>query len=236
MKRILLFLSAVFIATTAIAEQITINWGADNQLYTTTTCEIGDNVILPSTPTKRGHIFKGWQAVHFDRGTFENWDSVADNVSMFYMADRYDNNVPKKDDYMFVIDVSDYDTINIIATQAHVGDDYYKDVIVNYKGKVHTYNQIRRGDDVLIFGGRIKIHSTANNWQYIALQDIKYENTVYHSGDVFFSRDSWWFNNLTVKAQLNSENEISGKWRFIYDGLWEIDGKAGWKPETQITE
>ena len=27
----------------------------------------------------------------------------------------------------------------------------------------------------------------------------------------------------------------SGTWRFVYDGVWETDGKAGWKPDYQIS-
>ena len=58
MKRILLFLSALFIATTAIAH--TINWYVDGNIFHTTTCESGDNVTPPTAPEKYGYTFKGW--------------------------------------------------------------------------------------------------------------------------------------------------------------------------------
>ena len=58
MKRILLFLSALFIATTAIAR--TINWYVDGSVYHTTTCESGDNVTPPTAPEKYGYTFQSW--------------------------------------------------------------------------------------------------------------------------------------------------------------------------------
>ncbi|MFQ6729664.1 MAG: hypothetical protein ACLRFK_01250 [Alphaproteobacteria bacterium] len=60
MKRILLFLSALFIATTAIAH--TINWYVDGNIFHTTTCESGENVTPPTAPEKYGYTFQGWDA------------------------------------------------------------------------------------------------------------------------------------------------------------------------------
>ena len=59
MKRILLFLSALFIATTAIAH--TINWYVDGNIFHTTTCESGENVTPPTAPEKYGYTFKRWK-------------------------------------------------------------------------------------------------------------------------------------------------------------------------------
>lgn len=58
MKRILLFLSALFIATTAIAH--TIHWYVGDSVYHTTTCESGENVTPPTAPEKYGYTFRGW--------------------------------------------------------------------------------------------------------------------------------------------------------------------------------
>lgn len=58
MKRILLFLSALFIATTAIAH--TINWYVDGNIFHTTTCESGENVTPPTAPEKYGYTFRRW--------------------------------------------------------------------------------------------------------------------------------------------------------------------------------
>ena len=58
MKRILLFLSVLFIATTAIAH--TINWYVDGNIFHTTTCESGENITPPTAPEKYGYTFKEW--------------------------------------------------------------------------------------------------------------------------------------------------------------------------------
>ena len=60
MKRILLFLSALFIATTAIAH--TINWYVDGNIFHTTTCESGENVTPPTAPEKYGYTFREWKS------------------------------------------------------------------------------------------------------------------------------------------------------------------------------
>ena len=63
MKRFVLFLFGIFMCTFAIAEQITINWlNEDQTVNQTTTCTVGGDVILPTSPTKRGYTFQGWIA------------------------------------------------------------------------------------------------------------------------------------------------------------------------------
>lgn len=36
------------------------DWIVDGETYTTTTCNIGDDLILPAAPTKYGYTFQGW--------------------------------------------------------------------------------------------------------------------------------------------------------------------------------
>ena len=63
MKRIFLFLSVVFIATTAIAETVSIKWQHGNTTYSQSTCTVGDNLDVPTShPTKYGYDFVGWRA------------------------------------------------------------------------------------------------------------------------------------------------------------------------------
>jgi hypothetical protein len=75
MKRILLFLSALFITTTAIAH--TINWYVNGNIFHTTTCESGENVTPPTAPEKYGYTFKGWDvkytAVEYLESTGTQW-------------------------------------------------------------------------------------------------------------------------------------------------------------------
>ena len=45
----------------AIAQTETITWTVDGQTYATTSCESGDDVVLPNPPTKNGFTFAGWR-------------------------------------------------------------------------------------------------------------------------------------------------------------------------------
>jgi len=57
MKKLLVFISALFICTVAFAH--TINWHVDDQIITTT-CSAGDNITPPTAPTKLGYHFVKW--------------------------------------------------------------------------------------------------------------------------------------------------------------------------------
>lgn len=59
MKRIIIIL--LLFCTPVFSQNI--NWYADGDVYTTTTCEDGADIILPQTPTKKGYAFKGWKFV-----------------------------------------------------------------------------------------------------------------------------------------------------------------------------
>jgi len=60
MKRLLLILSLLF-CTVAFGATETINWYVGDNLYTTTTCESGGDITLPTAPTKYGYTFQGWR-------------------------------------------------------------------------------------------------------------------------------------------------------------------------------
>ena len=59
MKKLLFVICTLF-ATVAIGETTNIDWYVDGSVYTTTTCTIGGDIILPTAPTKRGYTFVGW--------------------------------------------------------------------------------------------------------------------------------------------------------------------------------
>lgn len=61
MKKLVAFLSVIFFCAIAFGETININWIVGNTVYDTSTCTVGDDLILPTAPTKRGHTFVGWQ-------------------------------------------------------------------------------------------------------------------------------------------------------------------------------
>jgi len=228
-------LLSVLFCGTVFADTITINWGVDNQPYTTTTCEVGGDVVLPSV-SKRGHIFRGWTPEHFNRGTFQKW-SYVHKTKDYYLADYYNNTTPKQNDYIVVTDVSDYIPENlkftIVAKQACENSECFKNVTITYQNNTIKYDRIPMNREISLLEIPIKIKSTGDNWQYIALQDILYKGVVYHTGDIFLNNGSWWFNNISLTASMYF-TQISGTWKFVYDGVWETDGIAVWKPVEQI--
>lgn len=61
MKRIIIFLILSF-CRFSYADIEVINWyNEDGSKYATTTCDVGGDVILPTTPTKYGYTFTGWK-------------------------------------------------------------------------------------------------------------------------------------------------------------------------------
>jgi hypothetical protein len=60
-KFLFCFLGMIFASISILhADTETLQWYVDGNLYTTTTCESGGDVILPPTPTKTGYNFDGW--------------------------------------------------------------------------------------------------------------------------------------------------------------------------------
>jgi len=58
-----MFLLFILITGVAAAETINITWyNEDSTTYDTTTCNVGDTLVLPTAPTKRGYTFLGWSA------------------------------------------------------------------------------------------------------------------------------------------------------------------------------
>lgn len=60
MKKLLMFIGAMFVCTFAFAH--TINWHVGDQIISTTTCNSGDNITPPTVPSKRGYHLKEWAA------------------------------------------------------------------------------------------------------------------------------------------------------------------------------
>ncbi len=61
MKQFVFLLCTIFIVFSAHAQTETTQWYVDGELYDTTTCESGGDILLPATPTKRGYTFMGWR-------------------------------------------------------------------------------------------------------------------------------------------------------------------------------
>ena len=100
MKRFLILLTMLF-GCTAFAQTETINWYMDGNTYATTTCESGDDILLPAAPIKRGYTFKGWlnyQPIEYLESTGTQYidTGVIGNLNTRWIVD-FMNIVPSTD-------------------------------------------------------------------------------------------------------------------------------------------
>ena len=61
MKRLFIATLLSFVCNWVFAETYNIDWFVDGASYSQTTCNAGDDIILPTAPTKRGYTFVGWR-------------------------------------------------------------------------------------------------------------------------------------------------------------------------------
>lgn len=225
MKKIFIFLFGIFFCTLAIANNITLNWDIDNQTYTTTTCTVGGDVELPTPPTKRGYIFRGWQAEHFDRGTFADWTNVPTNPSL-YREDHHGNRMPLYNDSMVVTDaggVPSQISGSIVVSKPTANHK----IIINDVAVVGNYTLDSVTYTVTNTNGGNSIVLTAN-------KGVIYNNVIIKAGSPIVSTSYYGIVNPT-NLYYSTLNDLSGTWRFIYDGIWENDGQLGWKQDYQIS-
>ncbi len=60
MKRFVVIIYILFV-NIGYSETVNLNWYVDGNVYQTTTCTVGGDVILPTQPSKIGYTFQGWQ-------------------------------------------------------------------------------------------------------------------------------------------------------------------------------
>ena len=229
MKRFALLITALLACNTLKADTITINWGVDSSIYDTTTCEIGNDVLLPTTPTKRGYIFRGWTAEHFDRGTFANYASIPQNANN-YQSDMYNNQTPLSGDYITITEACDYfvDDNPNLSFETHSTGGETASIDVTVLGKTYNYF-FRNVSSKTRIGNTNFFIQYSGTWQVSADVPMIINNVFYPVGSVY----SWSYNrvvNFDASGCVNAST-----WKFVYDGVWEIDGKNGWKPDYQIT-
>ena len=258
MKKILLCLFAIFCFSYAYADTVNINWGADNKLYTTTTCDIGTDVILPTPPTKRGHTFRGWKKDSFNRGTWPDWDTVP-NIENQYLSDVYGNTTPMANDYMVVEDASGYtgisenilgktityylnktmgsgwlltDEVGCITIDLPISFINGKKCIFTTESTFPLYKskrQVKGNSFWNIFSGTTYCESIL-----IPEDTNAVRITVKKTDGTEATEEDWNKLNCTLKT-LSDEGMYEGSWRFSYKGNWTENNKNGWKPEYQIT-
>ena len=123
MKKLLVGLCAAFISNWAIANSI--NWHAGNQIIQTTTCESGENVIVPTAPAKYGYTFKEWKVSKnlFDINSLSNVSgyTIIDGDA-FYAYGYPSTPVPLK---KAAPSLEEGDTIKIIGNTDSVAKNVY---------------------------------------------------------------------------------------------------------------
>ena len=66
MKQFIVFIICTFACVFNIhGETMNLTWIVDGETYAQTTCEYGDDIVLPTTPTKYGYTFQGWDEFTF---------------------------------------------------------------------------------------------------------------------------------------------------------------------------
>lgn len=71
MKKLLLFITAIFICGAAIAQTETTKWYIEGELYDTTSCESGNDITTPQVPERFGYTFSGWEPAVYDMSTLD---------------------------------------------------------------------------------------------------------------------------------------------------------------------
>ena len=245
MKRFLILLSILCFG--AYADTITINWGVDNKPYTTTTCEIDGDVILPPV-SKRGHVFRGWQPEHFDRGTFADYVSVPNDV-VYYHIDYHQTHKPQKGDYITIVDTSDYhgepdNEMFIYKTSSMYGGSgpstfsfVVNDVKTNCtkSSPVGTLSCSISNTGIYVYAGAQSSHSYVDLYFYTDAEHTRLISILYNGVLRDHVTMPWGGEAEAYVYYLDLSITYSGTWRFVYDGVWEIDGKNGWKPDVQIS-
>ena len=249
MRKIILTLTAIFICAATFAH--TINWHVDGTLYQTTTCEINNDVLLPTEPIKRGYTFKGWEEEHFFRGEYDTWSKVPLKATA-YERDTYNNRIPAHSDYIIVNDASDY--IPLIFNDNfeiwNVSHDYrtiwayrYKDNVVQKSVVYASGGALKPEEDWWTYFGpnnEIIIKRQSNAIYVIAQTTLRLNGKIYTVGETILSTNitdqSTEYNTHVVEflSDTDTNHRIQGKWKFIYSGVWEEDGKKAWIPDNQI--
>ena len=202
-----------------------VNWYVGDNLYTTTTCEIGNDISLPVAPTKTGYVFWGWRE-KTNRGTFNTWNDVLTQQTPLYNADLSNNRIPMNGDYIIVTDASDYPGTPNVEILFQWTDPYHSTIAINNFQEVMDHNNPTDYGYIRVVPGW--------TWVVYAQTDVIFNGVVYRPG----SEITRWTrtNDYGIKVMYAAPGNVnlSGTWRYVYDGDWDIDNVAGWKPVAQI--
>ena len=187
---------------------------------------------MPAPPTKRGYTFRGWKKDSFNRGTWANWSAVP-SVDYSYPEDYHGNRTPTMNDYMVVVDASEYVpglTESIIVSKPNLA--HYiiiNGVSVGMSNQVKTYT----------FDGVTYTVENTGGGRVVSLyadKTVQYKGQIIPAGTAIIT--TTYSSGAIEPANLyySKLDNLSGTWRFVYHGIWADDNESGWKPEQQIGE
>lgn len=167
----------------------------------------------------------------FFRGRWQDWAEVPNDANS-YPEDFNGNRTPTTNDYMVVVDASQYTpgmTESIIISKepnSHI-------LVINgvNVGKpnqtvTYTFDTVTYTVESTNGGGTIKVFAN-KNVQYNGQLKIVGTPVILTAYASTIEPSKIYYSKL---------DNLSGTWRFGYKGVWAEDNESGWKPEYQIED
>lgn len=175
------------------------------------------------------------------RGNWNTWAIVPTSGSS-YPVDFSGVRTPSKNDYLVVIDASDYtspgEEIVFERIEPRQDGKYLK---VTYKGN-ETYfpsgGAIYYLDPEHTIGAYTTGTPTSISLKSYSAGKIIFNGVTYNENVYIMIRNDIGGMNVGDKiiAYTEGRNDKLGTWRFKYSGDWDSVGKSGWLPEYQVNE
>lgn len=212
----------------------------------------GTNITIEEDAQTGNLVISSVAQESFFRGRFENWSNVPTDPT-YYEQDLHNppSKIPEANDYIVVNDMSDWrpadfddsfelwnDSKNYTTVWAYK----YNNVVTKDSVAYSDYptNSQLRPEMKINFGphDEITIIRNGGTVTVAANTTLRYNETIYTQGETVFSEplegDGCSTTHPHVIEFSNSTERKEGTWRMRYQGIWDTDGKSGWKPEYQI--
>jgi hypothetical protein len=186
----------------------------------------GSNIIIVD------NVISSTAQESFFRGRWETWEDVPSNAYS-YPEDLNGNRTPTTNDYMVVVDASQYtpDMNDSVVISKDKNSHYIiiNGVSVGFPNqiKTYTYDTVTYTVENTSGGMVIKLYAD---------KTVQYREQIIPAGATIiittYSGDAIEPANLYYSKLDN----LSGAWRFGYKGVWAVDNQSGWKPEYQIED
>ena len=214
----------------------------------------GTNITIEEDSQTGELVISSVAQESFFRGRFENWSNVPTDPT-YYEQDLHNppSKIPEANDYIVVNDMSDwrptdfddsFQLWNDSKTYTTVWAYNYDNTVIKDSVVYSNYptNSVERPEWEMLFGPHNEVllrrPKSGGRVYVIAQTTLRYNDTIYSAGQTIFSEDLPGdgcdsTHPHTIEFS-NSTERKEGTWRMRYQGVWDTDGKNGWKPEYQI--